>query len=85
MKKANHPNMSVMFYDVEADFVYECPGRCKMMRTYTEPAEEGEDCAFLRPGQSCGHMPARLAALKALRERIDAEIKEAGEEDGGAA
>jgi hypothetical protein len=80
--KAKHPNINVHFYGCDLDVILECPFRCALARFFTEPPEADDDCAFLRPGQACGHMSARMVALTALYKRIGKEIEEANGEDG---
>jgi Zn-finger protein len=69
-KRAEHPNINVIYYDGEPCVICECPVElCKFARFYAD-----EPCDYCAAGQECTWPPARDAAIAATIKMLQ-EIK----------
>lgn len=74
-KRPNGANADIGLFAGEWQASFDCPGRCKHARFYTEPPEDGDDCAHRSSGGNCGWHPAQRVALLELRDRLSEEIE----------
>ena len=75
---AKHPNINASLYDGEVTISVECScaKTCPFKRFFCEPPEPEDECGFLKTGGNCASGRANLAAMQALKTKLEGAIKE---------